>query len=168
MDGQLQGIGNKEKKKGKTTQTVTLALSCCHELLFVIDCNHSLNKSYLKGFFWPQYLPKLNMRIPAYGSVMLTIFFIESFICSDAMIKLDSVKKKKKKTIAKRRAVSTIQTNFKLKNIYIHRCWAWHSHDDNCFLWKESMLRTGAQTRGKEINTHKNKENFSQILRSSC
>lgn len=53
---------------------------------------------------------------------MLTIFFIESFICSDAMIKLDSLKKKeKKKNIAKRRAVSTIQTNFKLKkNIYIY------------------------------------------------
>lgn len=63
------------------------------------------------------------MRIPAYGSVMLTIFFIESFTCSDAMIKLDSLKKKekKKKNIAKRRAVSTIQTNFKLKkNIYIY------------------------------------------------
>lgn len=62
------------------------------------------------------------MRIPAYGSVMLTIFFIESFICSDAMIKLDSLKKKeKKKTIAKRRAVSTIQTNFKLKKkLYIY------------------------------------------------
>ena len=57
---------------------------------------------------------------------MLTIFFIESFICSDAMIKLDSLKKKekmekKKKTIAKRRAVSTIQTNFKFKKkLYIH------------------------------------------------
>lgn len=68
------------------------------------------------------------MRIPAYGSVMLTIFFIESFICSAAMIKLDSLKKKKKKMKKKKpsrneRAVSTIQTNFKLKkkNI-IHIC----------------------------------------------
>lgn len=61
------------------------------------------------------------MRIPAYGSVMLTIFFIESFICSDAMIKLDSLKKKEKKTIGKRRAVSTIQTSFKLKKkLYIY------------------------------------------------
>lgn len=52
---------------------------------------------------------------------MLTIFFIESFICSDAMIKLDSLKKKEKKTIAKRRAVSTIQTSFKLKKkLYIY------------------------------------------------
>lgn len=57
------------------------------------------------------------------ASVMLTIFFIESFICSDAMIKLDSLKKKeKKKNIAKRRAVSTIQTNFKLKKKIIHIC----------------------------------------------
>ena len=54
------------------------------------------------------------MRIPAYGSVMLTIFSIESFICSDAMIKLDSLKKKKK-NIAKRSAVSTNQTNFKYR-----------------------------------------------------
>ena len=38
------------------------------------------------------------------------------------MIKLDGLKKKKKKkkNIAKRRAVSTIQTNFQLKKKYMH------------------------------------------------